>query len=62
MWSNTKTISEFMVSDDWRLHYDCFDPLENWMMTYDFWDNLRDRFDSKNFSVEPMGVYIKKNP
>ena len=49
-------------SDDWRLHYDCFDPLENWMMTYDFWDNLRDRFDSKNFSVEPMGVYIKEKP
>ena len=47
MWSNTKTISEF-DPDDWRLHYDCFDPLENWMMRYTFWDNLRDRFDSKN--------------
>lgn len=49
-------------SADWSLHYDCFEPLENWMMTYDFWDNLRDKFDSENFSVEPMGVYIKERP
>jgi hypothetical protein len=46
-------------SDDWRLHYDCFNPLENWMMTYNLFDENKEAHFIDNFYAEPMGIYIK---
>lgn len=59
---NHKEHLKVYFSSDWGLHYDCFEPLENWTMTYRLWDKLKDPFDQKNFSAEPMGIDIKERP